>query len=900
MNESFDAAVLNSLPAQIAVLDSQGMIISANESWRQCVRQNLAPPLVKGEIGCNYLESCRTSVELSPQQIKEYLKGLATVLNGSLVELQWEYSRHTPGDTHCFLLCAVSLHGKTSGIILQHTNITSYKHAELMLLSSREQLQLMLDSTAEGIYGLDLKGRCTFCNAAALRLLGYAKRDDVLGRSMHDLIHHTRPDGKPYPLQDCHIYQAFWQGKGTHIDDEVLWRRDGTRFPAEYWSYPVRKNGNVVGAVVTFLDITERKQAEAALMASEARYRAVVETQLELICRFRPDTVLTFVNDAYCRYFGKSREALLGTSFLLLAPPSARESIREHITSLLDHPRLITFEHEVIRFDKQIGWQQWVDYAIYDDQGRIIEFQAVGRDVTDRKLAQERLRTERNRARQYFDVAGVILMVLDSNGVISQINRKGCEVLGYDEAEIIGKNWFDTFLPAAVKGKVRSAFAKLLTGAIEGVEQFENPVRCRNGRMRLITWHNALLRDNTGQIQFTLSSGEDITEQRAAEEQLRRVQKMEAIGHLTGGIAHDFNNLLAIVLGNLELLKERLVVQSDLQDLVQRAFTAAERGASLTQRLLAFSRQQPLQAQSVDLNGLVMGMLDLLQRTLGETIQIQIELSEELWRAFVDPGQLENALLNLALNARDAMPQGGTLIIETAISQLDDSYAAAHDDVRAGQYVLLLVSDTGTGMAPEVRERAFEPFFTTKGVGKGSGLGLSMVYGLVKQSGGHVKIYSELGQGTTVKVYLPRTSAETEAIETPETAEYEPCDREATILVVEDDPGVRQLAVNMLHNLGYCTVEAQDADTALQVLDSTPRVELLFTDVVLPGGKSGMDLAQEAQRRRPDLKVLFTSGYAKRILTQQGILKKDVELICKPYRKASLASKLRAILSQSC
>jgi CheY-like chemotaxis protein len=246
------------------------------------------------------------------------------------------------------------------------------------------------------------------------------------------------------------------------------------------------------------------------------------------------------------------------------------------------------------------------------------------------------------------------------------------------------------------------------------------------------------------------------------------------------------------------------------------------------------------------------------------------------------------------------MPQGGTLIIETANSQLDDNYAAAHEDVRPGHYVLLVVSDTGTGMAQDVIERAFEPFYTTKGVGKGSGLGLSMVYGLVKQSGGHIKIYSELGQGTTVKVYLPRTSAETAPIETPETAEYESFDKKVTILVVEDDPGVRQLAVKMLHNLGYRTVEAEDANTALRVLDSTPQVVLLFTDVVLPGGKNGMVLAQEAQRRRPDLKVLFTSGYAKKVLTQQGILEKDVELISKPYRKASLASKLRTILSQSC
>ncbi len=352
----------------------------------------------------------------------------------------------------------------------------------------------------------------------------------------------------------------------------------------------------------------------------------------------------------------------------------------------------------------------------------------------------------------------------------------------------------------------------------------------------------------------------DITERKLAEARLRQVQKMEAIGHLTGGVAHDFNNLLAVVSGNLELLNEALTDKPPLRDLVRRALAAAERGATLTQRLLAYSRQQPLRTQPTDLNKLVGETLDLLRRTLGETIQIRTELASDLWLALIDPTQLESALLNLALNARDAMPDGGMLGIETANTWLDADYAAAHEDVQPGLYVMLTVSDTGSGMPPEVIERAFEPFFTTKPVGKGSGLGLSMVYGLVKQCGGHVAIYSEVGQGTTVRLYLPQ--ARTDVVATreepkaPETAQEGSAE---VILVVEDDPYVRQLSVKMLSSLGYRTLETGDAWAALRLLEENPEIALLFTDVVLPGRMNGAELGapSSATASRPEGVVHF-------------------------------------------
>ena len=389
----------------------------------------------------------------------------------------------------------------------------------------------------------------------------------------------------------------------------------------------------------------------------------------------------------------------------------------------------------------------------------------------------------------------------------------------------------------------------------------------------------------------------DITKRKQAEAQLRQAQKMHAIGQLTGGIAHDFNNLLAVIMGNLELLHEQLTAQPRLHELAQQALRAVDRGANLTRRLLAFARRQPLLAQPTDLNKLVLGMLDLMRRTLGTNIKINTILATHLKQTLVDPDQLESALLNLAINARDAMPHGGTLVLETDNVEIDEDYAATQQDLRPGPYVMLAVSDNGNGMAPEVLEHAFEPFFTTKEASKGSGLGLSMVYGLVKQSGGHIVIHSKPTLGTIVRLYLPRMqqaevslTAGVKAAETVFTGHGE------TILVVEDDTDVRRFAINALRALGYETQQAGDAETALELLAKTPQTALLFTDIVLPGEMDGVKLAAEAQRRYPGLRVLFTSGYTEHPLIVGSQLAEDVEILAKPYRKNELGEKLRLLL----
>jgi signal transduction histidine kinase/ActR/RegA family two-component response regulator len=392
---------------------------------------------------------------------------------------------------------------------------------------------------------------------------------------------------------------------------------------------------------------------------------------------------------------------------------------------------------------------------------------------------------------------------------------------------------------------------------------------------------------------------DEVHRRESAEEALRQSQKMEAVGRLTGGIAHDFNNHLTVISSNIELLQRRMPAGSEaLNRLTDAAMAGVQRAATLTHRLLAFSRQQPLDPEPLDAGRLVASMSDLLRRTLGEDIAIETVLAGGLWQTRVDTNQLENVLLNLAVNARDAMPDGGKLTIETANAHLDDAYAAQHAEVVTGQYVMLAVSDTGVGMTPEVIGKVFEPFFTTKPLGQGTGLGLSMVYGFVKQSGGHVAIYSEPGQGCTVKVYLPRfVRPEPQpdgATRTPDTTHTR--GKGETILVVEDDEEVRRSSVEALREMGYEVLEAGDAMDGVRLIVDHGGIDLLFTDVGLPGGVNGRALADAARSAQPGVRVLFTTGYTRNAILHKGVLDHGVHFIAKPFSLTALAAKIREVL----
>jgi PAS domain S-box-containing protein len=495
-------------------------------------------------------------------------------------------------------------------------------------------------------------------------------------------------------------------------------------------------------------------------------------------------------------------------------------------------------------------------------------------------------------------VTDYAIYMLDPGGRIINWNAGAERIKGYKRDEILGQH-FSTFYTQPDRS--------------DGIPQRALETAARTGKYEAEGWRvrkdestfwagvviNAI-KSSDGELLGFAKITRDLTERRAADERARQAQKMEGIGQITGGVAHDFNNLLTIIIGSLETLQRNLnspdLDRARLIRSADNAMKGARRAETLTQRLLAFSRQQPLEPKPIDLGRLVTGMSDLLRRTLGEQITIETALGGGLWPALADPHQLELAILNLAVNARDAMQNGGKLTLETGNVHLDAKYASTQSEVLPGQYVMLAVTDNGCGMPPDVKAKAFDPFFTTKDVGHGTGLGLSQVYGFVKQSRGHVKIYSEVGEGTTVKIYLPRVHSIT-AIEQEEAelAIARGSVRE-TILVVEDDADVRSYSCDTLRELGYSVLEAETARSALQLLDNHPEICLLFTDVGLPGGMNGRQLVQEARSRRPDLRVLFTTGYARNAIVHDGRLDPGVELITKPFSQAALAGKLRDII----
>ncbi|VIO71832.1 ATP-binding protein [Bradyrhizobium ivorense] len=408
------------------------------------------------------------------------------------------------------------------------------------------------------------------------------------------------------------------------------------------------------------------------------------------------------------------------------------------------------------------------------------------------------------------------------------------------------------------------------------------------------------LRERTEQMEAEIfmraREVEAAREQLEAEQKLRQVQKMEAVGHLTGGIAHDFNNILTVITGLIDILAEAVEHDAALSSVTKMISDAASRGAEVTKHLLAFSRQQPLQPREADLNTLVQDTARLLRPSLGEQIEIETSLEPDAWPAFIDPNHMATALLNLAVNARDAMPDGGKLMLETSNVILDETYAASNLDVRAGEYVMVAVSDTGAGIPETIREKVFEPFFTTKDTGKGTGLGLSMVYGFIKQSDGHLKIYSEEGHGTSIKLYLPRSSGDMEEAEPP--AAVDARGGNETILVVEDDPLVRNYVSAQLEQLGYRTMVTANGPEALAAIDKGFVCDVLFTDVIMSGGMNGRQVADAVLAKLPSVRVLFTSGYTEDAIFHHGRLDPDVTLLAKPYRKSDLARMIRQVLTQ--
>jgi PAS domain S-box-containing protein len=531
-----------------------------------------------------------------------------------------------------------------------------------------------------------------------------------------------------------------------------------------------------------------------------------------------------------------------------------------------------------------------------NDAGEIQGAVMVYHNITQNRKAQEALRESEQMARAIVDTALDAYIQIDGIGAIIEWSPHAETMFGWPRTEVLGKDLASLIFAADSRDEYQRGYRRFIDDAARGGPgtRFEiEAVRHDSTPVQIEVAMTSLHRDS-GTV--TNAFMRDLTEKRAAEEQLRQAQKMESIGQLTGGIAHDFNNMLTVITGTIDILAEAVAEQPQYAAIVRLISQAADRGAALTGHLLAFARKQPLQPHQTDVNAMLADLKSLLQPTLGEHVEIDLVLQNDVWPSFVDRGQLSSALVNLAVNARDAMPDGGKLTLETCNVTLDLDFVKRAGGIEPGSYVMIAVSDTGSGIPEAIRDKIFDPFFTTKETGKGTGLGLSMVYGFVKQSGGHITVYSEEGRGTTIRIYLPRAEAETEA-ETRTSPSNEQLDATGhqTILVVEDDPMLRSYVTTQLASLGYKTLTAANAAEAVAIAESGAPFDLLFTDITMPGRMNGRQLATEIARQRPSVKVLLTSGYAAAVLDQR--LDPDVLLLAKPYRKAELARMIRLALS---
>jgi two-component system cell cycle sensor histidine kinase/response regulator CckA len=774
-------------------------------------------------------------------------------------------------------------------------DITERKRAEEAVREGEERFRLAFENANTGVCLVDLDGNLLRVNNKMCEIFGYTK-EELERMTVNNIAHPEDIDVSPAFIKKTLRGET---DRGTF--EKRYFHKKGHTVTCQVSSSLVRDaEGSPLYFISHVHDITERKQAEEALRQSEERYRTILEDIEEGYFEVDLTGRSTFVNDSLCRIHGYPREELLGIDNRRFVDKENAKKAFEAFNRVYrtgEPGRL--FDYEVIRKDGTKRQVEVFPSLRKDSSGNPIGFRGITRDVTERKQAEELLQKEREISLSILENAPYGVALIDEGGKYIYINPEFVNTTGYTLQDIpTGKDWFQKVFPDP-KDRERMIQLWKEDRSKGNMTNKEFGITCKDGSMREIEIRSTFLRDSRAVIVL-----HDITERKRAEErmeslreQLRQSQKMEAIGRLAGGIAHDFNNLLTIIKGYSQLSLIELKENTPLRENIEHIHTATDRAADLVRQLLAFSRRQILAMRVLDLNTTLANLHNMLRRLIGEDIELTTVLAEDLGRVKTVLGWIEQAIMNLVVNARDAMPSGGKLTIETGNADLDDAYVGGHVGVKPGRYVVLSVSDTGVGMTPEVRERLFEPFFSTKEKDKGTGLGLSTVYGIVKQSDGDIWVYSEPGKGSTFKIYLPRVE---EPLEQPREKVLgdELLRGNETILLVEDEEEVRKLAVRVLERQGYKVLAARDGDEALIICERhQDPIHLLLTDVVMPG-MNGHEVAKRLDSLHPEMKVLYMSGYTDNAIVLHGVLVKGVNYIQKPFTVDALTKKVREVLEQ--
>jgi PAS domain S-box-containing protein len=869
--------IFDTSPDLILVTDRRGIIVRVSPSCEPIL--GFSPEEMIGRSATEFiypedLEPTRTEMRQARRgRITRNFGGRYVHKNGRVVSLDWTGVWSEAAQQHFFV-------GR---------DMTEQKLADERLREQKALLDSALNNMHHGLVMFDKDNRAVVINQTYIEMYRLSPAQAKPGCTMRDLLEQRTANGTFSGDIDGYIETLRVQ---DHDLDRIFNSPDGRSIRV------VNRAMSDGGWVSTHEDVTRQQKDEAEIRnyaEREKLFIAAVESSNDAIVTKSLDGVITGWNKAAERLFGYSSQEAIGNGIDIIVPKELRSEVWTILTKIkagdkVDHHETVRVHKDGHRIDVSLSVS-----PVKSPSGTIIGAAKVARDITARKRAQEALRESEQMARDI--IAGSLdgFVQIDESGKVIEWNPQAEVIFGWSREEALGKRLTELYLPKDFETHNHAMAARLKApgGSAKDGERFEYEAVRKDGRKIRVEAALTPLQRRDGYV-FN-GFVRDITEKMAAEEQLKHAQKMESVGQLTGGVAHDFNNMLTVITGTIDILAEAVSDKPQLAAIARLISEAADRGAELTGHLLAFARRQPLQPRETDVNALLLEAEKLLRPTLGEHIDVKIILQEDAWSALVDPSQLSSALLNLAINARDAMPDGGMLMVETRNVVLDEAYAKINPDVQPGSYVLVAVSDTGTGIPETIRDRIFEPFFTTKGVGKGTGLGLSMVYGFIKQSGGHIKVYSEEGHGTTFKIYLPRAGAEPELIPTVSPSSGIEGGSE-TILVVEDDALVRTSVIAQIKGLGYHTLAAANAAEALAFADSGAPFDLLFTDVIMPGKLNGRQLADEMAKRRSPLKVLFTSGYTENAIIHHGRLDPGVLLLAKPYRKSDLARMIRKAL----
>ena len=891
-SQRFNEAVLDNIQDRIVACDAEGNLSLFNEATHE-LHNSDSEPVPPEQWSENYdLYDAEGEQPLETEEIP-----LFRALKGEVVEKQEIVIVPDEGKPRNVVAKASPMfdsEGRKIGAVASMHDVTKVREARAKIDELDARYRAIFDHTFQFCSFLEPDGTLIDVNETTLKFSGYS-REDLVYRPFWEAPWWRGNDARVAKLKDA--IQRVAAGEFMRYAVEVD-GADNVKLPIDFSLKPIEdEDGKVIHMIAEGRDISELVAAEHALRRNQAELALILDSiPMRIFYKDDKNRILR-LNQPAADSLGMKIEDIEGRKTYDLFPEQAEKYYKDDLEVIKSGESKLGIIEKYTTKHGEHGWVRTdkVPYVDPETEERFIFSAAM--DITAEKHAEEALRISEKRYRTLYNSTPVMLHSIGPDGRLLSVSDLWLEKLGYKRGEVIGRPSSDFLTPDSKRKADRANATFLSKGSCKDIEyQFLT----KNGKVIDVLLSAVAEFDDNKNVIRSMAVLTDITEGKKVERQLLQAQKMESVGQLTGGLAHDFNNLLGVVLGNLQLIDRTVQHDEKAHKRVQSAQAAVEKGAELTRRLLAFSRRQPLETESLEPNPLIESFGELLERTLGEQIALECHLADNMPRIRTDPSQLESAILNLAVNARDSMPDGGLLTIESQLAEVDENYAR-RNDLKPGEYVLLAVTDTGNGIPKDIINQVFEPFFTTKETGKGSGLGLSMIYGFMKQTGGHVNIYSEAGCGTTVRLYFPidRDNVDNDMRIDAGQAVSTINGNNETLLVVEDQAEVREVAAALLEDLGYQVVTAPDGPSGLKILKQRQDIDLLFTDMVMPGGMNGPSLAIEARKLRPNFPVVFTTGYADAAVLRESQIAETGNLITKPYQRDHLGEKIRRALDEA-